>query len=213
MPFIAALLPFVMQYVPQLVGQLFGPKSQETIEAVTTVVENVSGIRLTSEEDAHQALARIQASPEALAGVTQELTEINVRMLEEINRGKEQERQAELAKLRAELADIQSARAMQVEMTRTGGIAPLVPMILALILVIGYVGVTMALLFGTWDPTILNSPVALMMLPGLMTFVGLPLGFYFGSSSSSKAKDMALAQAQNSLAGSVPISAIRNFQQ
>ena len=213
MPFIAALLPFVMQYVPQLVGQLFGPKSQETIEAVTTVVENVSGIQLTSEEDAHQALARIQASPEALAGVTRELTEINVRMLEEINRGKEQERQAELATLRAELADIQSARAMQVEMTRTGGVAPLVPMFLALILVIGHVGVTLTLLFGTWDPAILNSPVTLMMLTGLVTFVGMPLGFFFGSSSSSKSKDAALAQAQNSLAQSVPASAIRNFQQ
>jgi len=197
----AALIPLVMQFAPSLVGQLFGNKAGETVRDVAQVVETVTGIDLASDDGPAQALAAARDNPALADGLSQQLGELNLRMLEEANRARDRERQIMLDELKAHLSDTQNARAMAVEQGRSGGIAALVPTILALVLVGGYVATTAALLFGGWSPDAANQPLTSMMLTGLVTFAGLPLGFYFGSSSSSKIKDAALAR-------SVPMSAL-----
>jgi len=201
----AALIPLVMQFAPDLIGQMFGSKAGQTVNDIAQVVETVTGIDLASDDGPARAIAAARDNPALAEGLSQQLGELNLRMLQEANRAEEQRRQAMLDQLKAHLSDTQNARAMAIEQGRSGGIAGLVPTILALVLVGGYVATTAALLFGGWSPDAASQPLTSMMLTGLVTFAGLPLGFYFGSSSSSKSKDAALAR-------SVPMSALESIQ-
>lgn len=201
----ATLIPLVMEFAPKLLGHLLGDEAEAKAHQIAQVVETVTGIDLASDDGPARVIAAARHDPAMADGLSQQLGELTLRMQAEANRAREQQRQAMLEELKAHLSDTQSARAMAIEQGRSGGIAALVPTILALVLVGGYVATTAALLFGGWNPDAASQPLTSMMLTGLVTFAGLPLGFYFGSSSSSKAKDAVLAR-------SVPMSALDGFQ-
>lgn len=200
----AALIPLVAQFVPDLVGQMFGPKAGETVQAVSKIVENVTGVTLTTDDDVSRAMEVISAAPNAVTALRAGLTEINLRVLEEMNAAEERKRQAIIETLRLELADVQSARGMAIEVSKVGGVAGMVPTILALGMVGTLCAVIIILLMGRWDPAVVNSPVVVTMLSMLASGVTAVLAFYFGSTVGSRSKDSTIAQAQRDLAGSVP---------
>jgi hypothetical protein len=93
------------------------------------------------------------------------------------------------------LADVQSARSREVEMAKATGKPDLTLSILAWTIISGFFSLTGALLYVSYlGKTIADQTGVLYMLLGtLSTAFGMVVGYYFGSSKGSAAKDVLLA--------------------
>lgn len=156
---IPALLGLVSQVAPSLLSLLAGPKAGAVAQQVIQVAQEVTG-KATPED----AAAALNASPEAVLKLRQELAQIA------------------LEHAQAEYADTASARQMAV----TGGLksptawgAPL--------LSVAIVALLAAVVMG-WAP---QPGDGLMQV--LMSSVTLVLGFWFGSSKRDAQTDALLA--------------------
>lgn len=107
-------------------------------------------------------------------------------------------RDQDIEEFKVQLADIQNARARQVEHEKATGKSDLNLYVLAWVIVVGFLSLTGLLLtFSYGGKPITDSTGVLFMLLGTMsTAFGGVIGYFFGSSKSSSEKTALLAKAE-----------------
>jgi len=92
--------------------------------------------------------------------------------------------EAETERLRLQLADVQDARRTQVTLAQAGSALAWAPVILAYMVVIGFMGLTGLMVFKAVPET----ATATMLFGTLSTAFGMVLNYFFGSSRGSAEK-------------------------
>jgi len=104
--------------------------------------------------------------------------------------------QRDLDKLKAELADVQSARSRQVESEKATGKRDYNLYILAWVIMGGFLGIILAMIIGQYfyGKTLQNDPLLMLLMGSLSTNAGMVVGYFFGSSKSSADKNDQIGQ-------------------
>ena len=187
------LIPLALSVAPELAKWLFGGSAEKTTAAVAAVVQTVTG---TSEAD--MAQAAIARDPKVAADLRMALA----RIAAEAEAGA---RQADLAALQAQLADVAGARSQTVALVAAhSAVAWGAPIVSFVVLVVfgglAYMIVTKQLPAG-------DAPI--LIAGGLLTMAKDAVAYWLGSSAGSKDKDETIRQAQTALAGSAPVLSVR----
>jgi len=154
---------------PTVATALLGPLGGVAVSALG----NVLGVSEATQDKIGQAIKDSSLTPEQLTGLKE---------LELKYKAEEQERGFRYAEL--VFKDTDSARSMQVQ-TKS-----VIPPVLAILVTTGFFGIlSFMLLNSAYKPT---EPL-LVMLGSLGTAWTGIIGFYFGSSASSRAKDETIA--------------------
>lgn len=204
------LLPLVLNLAPQLAGMIFGAKGGDATAKVVAVVQSVVGLAadLRAPGGAAAAVAHLQANPQAAADLAAKLADLHVQMQKEQDDAAEALRQDALEELKTRLADTDSARGMATQLAQAhsglayGGVV---------------VSVVIVAAFGWTTYSVLNSHLSATdgqfgsILVGTLAAMATQVANYWlGSSQGSSAKNALLANAQNSLASSVPGSMLKS---
>ncbi len=205
----AAILPLVLSLAPQLAGMIFGSKGGDAAAKVTQVVQSVVGVDPTTAEGAQAAIEMIKGNPQAAMELQQKLGDLHVQMQAEADRESDQQRKDTLDSLKAELADVGSARDMSVQLANAH--SPLVYGSIALssFIILGFSIMLYLVLTGTAPLGPNNSALANVLLGTLAAMATQVANFWLGSSSGSQAKSATIAQAQSLLQNSVPSQLVR----
>jgi len=201
-----ALLPLVLSLAPQLAGLVFGSKGGEATAKVASVVQAVTGADPTNPDGAAAAVAAIQGKPEVALALQQKLAELHQAMQAEADRESDQTRADALAELKTRLEDTAGARAQTVTLAQAK--SPLAwgsPALSAIILI--SFGVMLYLVVTSTGISEKTMPMANVLLGTLAAMATQVANYWLGSSHGSAAKDAVLADAQQALASSVPMSA------
>lgn len=95
-----------------------------------------------------------------------------------------------LAELNARLADVQNARAAGVRYAEIGGPNSYAPIVVSSLVVIGFLGMAVLLMFRQ----VPDSQLAIVVFTTLSTGFGMVLQYWLGSSSGSASKDQVLGR-------------------
>ena len=160
---------FLLSIAPTVASALLGPLGGMAVAGLGKIL----GIDNATTQDITKAITDSKITPDQLAQIKQ---------LELQLQNDEAERGFKYKEL--EFKDIDSARKMQME-THSW-----VPAVLAMLVTLGFFGILIFLVINSaYKPT---EPL-LVMLGSLGTSWTMIVGFYFGSSRSSQAKDALLA--------------------
>lgn len=127
---------------------------------------------------------------EVLTAISDPATQLKLKEME--NSHKEELEKIALAFHQADLADTQSARSREVEITKATGKRDVNLYILAWVVVVGFFILTGMLMYVTL-PTANIGPVGILFGALVAGFTGV-LGYFFGSSQSSDIKTQMLAK-------------------
>jgi len=168
------LIPLALSLAPEIGKWLFGATGESVVQSVVQAVQSITGT--TDQAAAQQALA---ANPQAAAQLRVQLAQIAAQQ-------EAAARQADLDTLRAQLGDIQSARAQTVALAQAKSATQwAAPLISAVVLVtfglVMWAALTRAL--PTGSETILN-----MLLGTLAAMATSVVGYWVGSSAGSERK-------------------------
>ena len=168
------LIPLAISLAPEIGKWLFGDKGEQTAAAVARVVQTVTGT--TDETVAQQVLAR---DPTVAAQLRVQLAQLAAQR-------EQAAAQATLEALKAQIADVQSARAQTVSLAQAKSAvqwsAPVVSIVvLATFGVVMWAALTRSLPAGS--ETILN-----MLLGTLAAMATSVVGYWVGSSAGSERK-------------------------
>ncbi len=211
----ALLIPLVLQLAPQLAGMIFGSKGAEATARVAGVVQTVVGSAadLSAPGGVAAAVAHIQADPQVAAELAAKLADLQLQMQMENDaevRAQAQRQDAidTLDALKVQIADATSVRDMAAANLAQAHSGPAYGSTV--------VSVVIVLAFGWTTYSVLTNhlsvsdgqfgPVLVGTLAAMATQVA---NYWLGSSLGSSAKNALLANAQNSLASSVPASLMK----
>lgn len=161
---------FLMSIAPTLASALLGPLGGIAVAGLGKVL----GIDGATQKDITKVIEQGKMTPEQIA-------EINKLELE----FKQHEADLGFKYKELEFKDDDSARQMQIA-TKSN-----IPAILAIAVTVGFFGILGLMIF---DKSLVPSEPLLVMLGSLGTAWTMIIGFYFGSSHGSQAKDALLAQ-------------------
>jgi hypothetical protein len=154
---------------PTVASALLGPLGGVAVAAISKIL----GIGDGKVESITQAFQDGKITPDQLS---------EIRKLELQYQNEEKERGFKYTEL--EFKDVADARLMQRE-TKSK-----IPAVLTILVTGGFFGVLGWMLY---DPTVVNSPPLLIMLGQLSAGWAAVLGFWFGTTQSSRSKDVLLA--------------------
>ncbi len=205
----ALLLPLVLGLAPQLAGMIFGSKGADATTKVTAVVKAVAGdvADLSTPGGAAAAVAAIQADHDASAELSAKLAELHLQMQKEQDEEADQVRKDAIEELSTRLADTGSARNMATELAKAHSGLAYGSVVVSIVIVAGFVMTTFAVLTNHLNPS--EGQFGSILVGTLAAMATQVANYWLGSSIGSSAKTTLLANAQNSLAASVPIGYVR----
>lgn len=102
----------------------------------------------------------------------------------------------EIERLKAELADVQSARSREVEITKATGKRDWDMIIVGWVIILGYIGMMAFLCYHAahGNPIKDETGILFMLMGNLVTFVGMVIGYKYGTSKGSADKTELMGQ-------------------
>ncbi|HEY0185761.1 MAG TPA: hypothetical protein VGC09_23400 [Rhodopila sp.] len=200
----AALIPLVLSLAPQLAPMIFGANGADATARIAAVVQSVVGSAadLNAPGGADAAVAHIQANPQMATDLAAKLADLHTQMRKEQDDAAQVAHQGALDELQTRLADVGAARTMVTELSRTHGGLAYGGVVVSIVIVAGFIATTYAALTNHLGAAEGQSGSVLVgTLAAMATQVA---NYWLGSSQGSSAKNVMLANAQNSLAASVP---------
>ena len=206
----AALLPLVLTLAPQLAGMIFGSNGAEATVKVAGVVQAVVGdvADLSAPGGAAAALAHLQANTQASADLTAKLAELHLQMQKQQDDENEASRKDMLDELRLRLGDASSARDMATELARSRSSLAYGGVVVSVVIVAAFGWTTYSVLNNHLSAT--DGQFGAILVGTLAAMATQVANYWLGSSVGSASKDALLANAQDSLATSIPGSMVKS---
>ena len=179
----------VTDYAPGLAGILALVPGVGTVPAAALAAVGALGraVGLGSQAKPEDVLQAISVDPE-----------IRLKALVAENDFKAEMGRQEIEKLKTELADVQSARQREIEITKTTGKRDTNMIITGWFIILGYIGMMGFLLYHAAhnQPIKDDTGILFMLMGNLVTFVGMVVAYQFGTTRSSQAKTDIIARSQ-----------------
>jgi FlaG/FlaF family flagellin (archaellin) len=169
-----ALIPLALTLAPEIGKWLFGDKGEQTAQAVAQVVQTVTGT--TDDAVAQQVIAR---DPTVAAQLRVQLAQLAAQR-------EQAAAQATLDALKAQIGDVQNARAQTVALAQAKSAVAWAPPIVSVVVLVTFGLVMWAALtrsLPAGSETILN-----MLLGTLAAMATSVVGYWVGSSAGSERK-------------------------
>ncbi len=200
----AALIPLVLTLAPQLASLIFGSKGADTTAKVAAVVQTVVGAAadLSAPGGAEAAVAHLQANPQASSDLAARLADLQTQMQKELDAETDAARQNALDDLKARLADTGSARDMATELAKAHSGLAYGSVVVSVIIVAAFGWTTYSVLSNHLSAA--DGQFGSILVGTLAAMASQVANYWLGSSVSSSAKNVLLANAQSTLATSVP---------
>ncbi len=177
-----ALLPLLLTLIPDVVGLFSGPKAEANTKAVTNAVQAVVGTT-----DPEAAAAALAADPQKAADLRVALARIAADAAAA-------DRQEQLDELKAQLADVSSARDQTIQLAKAGSSIAWAAPVISTVVTVGFFAAFAMVLFA---PN-LTDPGKAAMVNQLLGFLGAGfasvLGYWLGSSAGSARKTELMQQ-------------------
>jgi hypothetical protein len=170
------LIPLALTILPELGKWFAGDTGGRVAAAAADVVRAVTGT-----DDPEQAQRVVEALPPA------EAAELRIRLAEIARAAENDARTAELETFRAQLADVQSARAQTVALAGAGSGVQWAPALVSLVVLVAFAIMSWAILTMAVPPE--NREAAMLMLGALSSYAGAAVAYWLGSSAGSAAKN------------------------
>ena len=205
----AALIPLVLSLAPQLAGMIFGNKGADATDKVAGVVQSVVGTVAdrSSPGGAAAAVAHIQANAQAAAELQVKLADLHTQMQKEQDEEADAQRKDAIDELKTRLGDAASARDMSIELAKANSGLAYGGVVVSVVIVMGFAATTYAVLTNHLSTA--DGQFGSVLVGTLAAMASQVANYWLGSSMSSTAKNALLAHAQNNLAASMPVSAVR----
>jgi hypothetical protein len=206
----ALLIPLVLTLVPQLAGLIFGSKGADATVKVAAVVQTVVGAAadLSAPGGVAAAVAHIQANAQAASDLTAKLADLQVQMQKEQDDAAQSQREDALEDLKARLADTNSARDMATDLAKVHSGLAYGGVVVSVVIVAAFGATTYAVLTSHLSAT--DGQFGSVLVGTLAAMATQVANYWLGSSQGSSAKNALLANAQNTLASSVPSSMLKS---
>jgi hypothetical protein len=200
----AALIPLVLSLAPQLAGMIFGSKGADATAKVATVVQTVVGAAadLSQPGGVAAAVAHLQSNQQASDDLASKLADLHVQMLKEQDAEAEATRQDAMDELKARLGDASSARDMASALAQAHSGLAYGSMVVSIVIVVAFGWTTYAVL--THHLSSADGQFGSVLVGTLAAMATQVANYWLGSSLGSSTKNALLANAQNSLATSLP---------
>jgi hypothetical protein len=200
----ALLIPLVLQLTPQLAGVIFGPKGGDATVKVAHVVQTVVGAAadLSAPGGVAAAVAHIQSNPQASSDLAAKLADLHLQMQKEQDAEAQAQRQDALDTLKAQLADTSSARDMASSLAQAHSGLAYGSMVVSVVIVAAFGWTTYSVLSNHLSAS--DGQFGSILVGTLAAMATQVANYWLGSSVGSSTKNALLANAQNSLASSVP---------
>lgn len=200
----AALIPLVLTLAPQLAGLIFGSKGADVTSKVAAVVQTVVGTAadLSAPGGAEAAVAHLQSNPQASNDLAAKLAELQAQMQKDMDAEADAQRKDALDDLKTRLADTGSARDMATELAKAHSGLAYGSVVVSVIIVAAFGWTTYSVLSSHLSAT--DGQFGSILVGTLAAMASQVANYWLGSSVSSTAKNALLANAQNTLATSVP---------
>ena len=200
----AALIPLVLTLAPQLAGLIFGSKGADVTSKVAAVVQTVVGSAadLSTPGGAEAAVAHLQSNPQASNDLAAKLAELQAQMQKDMDAEADAERKDALDDLKTRLADAGSARDMATELAKAHSGLAYGSVAVSIVIVAAFGWTTYSVLSNHLSTT--DGQFGSILVGTLAAMASQVANYWLGSSVSSTAKNALLANAQNTLATSVP---------
>jgi hypothetical protein len=206
----AALIPLVLSLAPQLAGMIFGSKGADATAKVAGVVQTVVGTvaDLSQPGGVAAAVAHLQANQQASADLAAKLADLHLQMLQEQDAESQALRQDAMDELKARFGDASSARDMASTLAQAHSGLAYGSMIVSVVIVVAFGWTTYAVL--THHLSASDGQFGSVLVGTLAAMATQVANYWLGSSLGSSTKNALLANAQNSLATSVPAHFLKN---
>jgi hypothetical protein len=206
----ALLIPLVLQLAPQLAGMIFGSKGADATTKVAAVVQSVVGTvaDLSAPGGVATAVAHIQSNPQAASDLASKLSDLQVAMQKEQDAAAEALRQDALDELKAELADTSSARDMATSLAQAHSGLAYGSMVVSVVIVLAFGWTTYSVLTNHLSTA--DGQFGSVLVGTLAAMATQVANYWLGSSMGSSTKNALLANAQNTLASSVPSTLMKS---
>jgi hypothetical protein len=206
----ALLIPLVLQLAPQLAGMIFGSKGADATTKVAAVVQSVVGTvaDLSAPGGVATAVAHIQSNPQAASDLASKLSDLQVAMQKEQDAAAEALRQDALDELKAELADTSSARDMATSLAQAHSGLAYGSMVVSVVIVLAFGWTTYSVLTNHLSTS--DGQFGSVLVGTLAAMATQVANYWLGSSMGSSTKNALLANAQNTLASSVPSTLMKS---
>jgi hypothetical protein len=205
----AVLIPLVLSLAPQLAGMIFGSQGADATAKVAGVVQSVVGTvaDLSQPGGAAAAVAHLQANQQASADLALKLADLHLQMLKEQDAEAEAQRQSAMDELKARLGDAASARDMAANLAQAHSGLAYGSMVVSVVIVAAFGWTTYAVLTNHLSAT--DGQFGSVLVGTLAAMATQVANYWLGSSLGSSTKNALLANAQNSLATSLPANLLR----
>jgi hypothetical protein len=206
----ALLIPLVLKLAPQLAGLIFGSKGADATEKVAAVVQTVIGdvADLRAPGGVAAAVAHIQSNPQASSDLAAQLATLQIQMQKEQDDAAEAVRQDALDDLKARLADTGSARDMATQLAQAHSGLAYGGVVVSVVIVAAFGWTTYSVLTSHMSAS--DGQFGSILVGTLAAMATQVANYWLGSSQGSSAKNALLANAQNSLAASVPSTMVKS---
>jgi hypothetical protein len=194
----------VLSLAPQLAGLIFGSKGADVTTKVAAVVQAVVGTAadVNAPGGAAAAVAHIQSDSQVSADLAAKLAALHVQMQKEQDDAAQAQRQDALDELKTRLADTGSARDMATELAKAHSGLAYGSVVVSVIIVSAFGWTTYAVLSSHLSAS--DGQFGAILVGTLAAMATQVANYWLGSSIGSNTKNALLANAQNSLATSLP---------
>lgn len=206
----AVLIPLVLSLAPQLAGMIFGSNGASATAKVAGVVQTVVGTvaDLAAPGGAAAAVAHIQANAQAASDLAAKLAELHVQMQKEQDAEADALRRDALDELKDRLADTGSARDMATELAKSHSGLAYGSMVVSVVIVAAFGWTTYSVLTNHLSAA--DGQFGSILVGTLAAMATQVANYWLGSSIGSNTKNVLLANAQNSLATSMPAHLLKS---
>ena len=200
----AALIPLVLTLAPQLAGLIFGSKGADATAKVAAVVQTVIGdaADISTSKGAAAAAVHIEGDQQIASALAAKLAELHLQMQKEEDAEAEAARQATLDELKARFADADSARDMATDLAKAHSGMAYGSTVVSVVIVAAFGWTTYAVL--TSHMSAADGQFGSILVGTLAAMATQVANYWLGSSVGSSTKNAMLANAQSSLAASMP---------
>jgi hypothetical protein len=207
----ALLIPLVLNLAPQLAGMIFGSKGADATAKVAGVVQTVVGAAadLSAPGGVAAAVAHIQSNPQASSDLAAKLADLHLQMQKEQDDAAEAVRQASLDELKARLSDTTSARDMASQLAQAHSSLAYGGVVVSIVIVAAFGWTTYSVLTSHLSAS--DGQFGSILVGTLAAMATQVANYWLGSSVGSNTKNALLANAQNSLATSVPSTMVKSI--
>ena len=177
----------ITDYAPGLAGVLALVPGVGTVPAAALAAVGALGraVGLGSQAKPEDVLQAISVDPE-----------IRLKAMVAENDFKAEMGRQEIEKLKTELADVQSARNREIEITKATGKRDWNMILVGWFIILGYIGMMGFLAYHAahGQPIKDDTGILFLLVGNLITFVGTVIGYWYGTTRSSQAKTDIIAR-------------------